>query len=833
MLFAVLSLGAGTATAQTTVWSATLTVKNFGDFGCNNSNPTPANGCSNTATLTEDGFTHGGVTYQITAVSFFFRASATDPWIFFFRLDKAIPQSLRTLTLHLGNRQFSFATATYSNGNTAARWNIESSYQVTVDNTLSLKLTEPAAAPPPPPPPPPVISSAQGVTYSGNAREGFSLTPLGEGGSIVYRRRTIDIPVTRDECPSPDNPAVIISRSILDRVYRTTREITFELSEVPSQDPPSGFRLEGCAVEIDPGVRLGSRETVTVCLPPTGVEGESHIHRYDGPGEWERLESQLQMVNEEELLCGETGSFSLFGVFVPVIESAQGVLHSEDPEDGFSLAPVGEGGSVIYGDRTINLSVTGNVGLSSGNPAVIVSRTILDRVEEVTFELSEVSPQDPPSGFRLEGFTAEIDLGVTLREGETVTVCLPPTGVEGESDIHRYDGPGEWERLESQLQTVNGEELLCAETGSFSLFGVFVPVIESAQGVLHSEDPEDGFSLAPVGEGGSIVYGQRTIDLSVTGDVDLSSGNPAVIVSRDILDRVDEVTFELSEVSPQDPPSGFRLEGFTAEIDPGVTLGAGETVTVCLPPTEVEGESDIHRYDGPGEWERLESRLQTVNGEELLCAKTDSLSLFGVFVPVIESAEGVSYSEDPEDGFSLTPLGEGGSVVYGDRTIDLSVTGDVGMSSGDPAVIVPRDILDRVNEITFELSEISPQPPPLGLRLEGFTVEVNLGVTLGEGETVAVCLPYAGSEGDIYYRYNDEPEEWELLESRLETVNGEELVCAETGAVSLVGVFVEETGGGCAVAAANGEGTVRWQGALFNLLLTISVLLLPGMSKLK
>ena len=297
-----------------------------------------------------------------------------------------------------------------------------------------------------------------------------------------------------------------------------------------------------------------------------------------------------------------------------------------------------------------------------------------------------------------------------------------------------------------------------------------------------------------------------------------------IIISRSTLDRVREITFELKELSPHDPPPGFRMEGCTAEIDPGVRLGQTETVTVCLPPAEIEGESHIHRYDG--EWERLPSRLETVNEEELLCGETDTFSLFGVFVPVIESAEGVSHSED-EEAFFLTPLGEGGSIVYGERTIDLSVTGDV--ASSNPAVIVPRSVLDRVEKITFELQEVSPHDPPSGLRLSGFASEVDLGVTLGEGETVRVCLPQAG--GDIY-RYNDDLGEWEVLPSLLETVNGEELLCAETGAFSLTGVFVEETGG-CAVAA-SGEGTLRWQRALFNLLLTISVLLLvPGRSKLK
>ena len=164
-----------------------------------------------------------------------------------------------------------------------------------------------------------------------------------------------------------------------------------------------------------------------------------------------------------------------------------------------------------------------------------------------------------------------------------------------------------------------------------------------------------------------------------------------MIISRSILDRVREITFELKELSPHDPPPGFRMEGCTAEIDPGVRLGQTETVTVCLPPAEIEGESHVHRYDG--EWERLPSRLDEVNEEELLCGETDSFSLFGVFVPVIESAEGVSHSEDEEKGFSLTPLGVGGSIVYGERTIDLSVTGDV--ASDNPSVIVPRNVLDR------------------------------------------------------------------------------------------------------------------------------------------
>ena len=102
-------------------------------------------------------------------------------------------------------------------------------------------------------------------------------------------KELLDIPVTRDECTSPGNPALIISRSTLDRV----REITFELSETsPAGSSPSGFRMEGCVAEIDPGITLGQRETVAVCLPPADVKGEAYVHRYDE--EWKILPSRLR-----------------------------------------------------------------------------------------------------------------------------------------------------------------------------------------------------------------------------------------------------------------------------------------------------------------------------------------------------------------------------------------------------------------------------------------------------------------------------------------------------------------------------------------------------------
>ena len=337
----------------------------------------------------------------------------------------------------------------------------------------------------------------------------------------------------------------------------------------------------------------------------------------------------------------------------PVITSAEGVTPSGDAESGFSLTPDGEGGSIVYRRRTIDISVTRDEGVpSDSNPAVIIPRDILDRVQSITFHLSEASSQDSPSGFRVGGLVAEIELGVTLSEGETMTVCLPSSGDEGEGLYHYDEVSGKWELLPSRLQEVNGENLLCGETDDFSRFGVLIPVIESAEGVLYSESADNGYSLTPVGAGGTIVYGDRTIGLSVTGDVDSSSGNPAVIVSRSILNRVEEeITFELSEVSPHDPPSGLHLSGFVAEVNLGVALGEEETVTVCLP----SAGGDIYRYnDGSGDWELLSSLSQRVNGKDVVCAEA-----------------GRSF---PDRGFRR---GSGGRVRYsfGERGRDSRVAG--------------------------------------------------------------------------------------------------------------------------------------------------------------
>ena len=99
---------------ENALWWATLKVGDSGGvvLGCL---PVPF-ACS--THLTDDSFTRGDVTYQVTSVylEFDFGTSTT---IFRFRLDKAIPQGV---TLHVDGRQFPVADATLSNGDQVASW---------------------------------------------------------------------------------------------------------------------------------------------------------------------------------------------------------------------------------------------------------------------------------------------------------------------------------------------------------------------------------------------------------------------------------------------------------------------------------------------------------------------------------------------------------------------------------------------------------------------------------------------------------------------------------------------------------------------------------------
>ena len=205
-----------------------------------------------------------------------------------------------------------------------------------------------------------------------------------------------------------------------------------------------------------------------------------------------------------------------------------------------------------------------------------------------------------------------------------------------------------------------------------------------------------------------------------------------------------------------------------------------------------------------------------------------------------DEGEDIAVAISPKNGGSVS-LGNGETV---ELTIDRTETAS---QSGDPAIILPLEVLEEISEISFKISNVSQEASPSGFRLAGLVVEIEIDYELGAGETATVCLPAAGVEEDAeIFHYNEETGMWESLESWLETVNGTPSVCAETDSFSFFEVFAAESDAGpvipdpeqdtsyegeldagqagCSISSDVEAGGAS-QRALFNLLFIMSVLL--------
>ena len=110
---ALFVLSVPAAAQQTTVWSATLTVRNiFGDKGCDNSEAGNRK-CSNSNTLSEDEFTDVGTDYTVTAL--YVSGSAL-----ILSLNTGVTTATQSLTLMIGGNSYAFADG-IPNGN-STRW---------------------------------------------------------------------------------------------------------------------------------------------------------------------------------------------------------------------------------------------------------------------------------------------------------------------------------------------------------------------------------------------------------------------------------------------------------------------------------------------------------------------------------------------------------------------------------------------------------------------------------------------------------------------------------------------------------------------------------------
>ena len=138
ILLGALSLfAAAPAQAQTTVWSATLTVQDLGtgSRGCWTSGTIA---CSLTTVLTDDDFTYNQVDYEIRLIQL--RTTGSLAGVFLIQLNKAIPSDLKSaLTLHVGSKQFPLADASLSGSDSQAYWD-DADLTLTVGATVAVSL---------------------------------------------------------------------------------------------------------------------------------------------------------------------------------------------------------------------------------------------------------------------------------------------------------------------------------------------------------------------------------------------------------------------------------------------------------------------------------------------------------------------------------------------------------------------------------------------------------------------------------------------------------------------------------------------------------------------
>ena len=344
---------------------------------------------------------------------------------------------------------------------------------------------------------------------------------------------------------------------------------------------------------------------------------------------------------------------------------------------------------------------------------------------------------------------------------------------------------------------------------------------------------------------------------SVTFASGETSKNITLTATDDDIDDDGEVVVLAFGTLPQRVSEGTQISTTVTIRDinsPPLGVEAGENRTVAQREEVILKGSAINATFGEPtyRWTYTGARndIELRNPDSATCAFTapDGLSenVVLVFRLVVEDSRGAS----AEDTVSITATSQkiafssknaGGTVTLGDgSTVEVTVNRDAGSPPGNPVIILSPDLVEDIDEITFHISADLPEAPPSGLRLEGFVADIDLGVELGEGETVTVCLPAPQSaQKPTLYHYDEESGAWEHLESRLETVDGVRSVCAETGVFSVFGVFVAERseppvnttpsggtteesgGGGCAITAEVDHGT---ESAAVNLLLFITVL---------
>ena len=220
-----------------TVWSATLTAQNVVPsvvVGCTGSG---SSSCALTSVLTDDDFSLFGKTFTVTQIQ---QTSAGALDIGF---DQAIStQTARRLTLHVGDREFPLAEATFSSGNATATWG-STGLTWSASQSVPLRL-------------------ALGPRWSGVAYQGGGLLPGPTGGQelLVAEDGSATFGVKLTHAPTA-NVTIRLYKFAPAAIHGNANAVTFSPK----------------TLTFTPG-NYGTAQTVTVSGVPDGNARHEHLY---------------------------------------------------------------------------------------------------------------------------------------------------------------------------------------------------------------------------------------------------------------------------------------------------------------------------------------------------------------------------------------------------------------------------------------------------------------------------------------------------------------------------------------------------------------------------
>ena len=220
-----------------TVWSATLTAQDLASvfLGCGE---TGSSRCALTSVLTDDDFSLFGKTYTVQAIQLLVGGGALD-----IGFDQAIStQTARRLTLHVGDREFPLANASYSSGNTTASWS-GTGLTWSASQQVPLRLT-------------------LGPRWSGVGFEGGGLLPGPTGGQelLVAEDGSATFGVKLTHAPTA-NVTIRLYKFAPAAIHGNANAVTFSPKELT----------------FTPG-NYGTAQTVTVTGVPDGNAAHEHLY---------------------------------------------------------------------------------------------------------------------------------------------------------------------------------------------------------------------------------------------------------------------------------------------------------------------------------------------------------------------------------------------------------------------------------------------------------------------------------------------------------------------------------------------------------------------------